>query len=78
MSKQDKNNDHFARHGGVHFHNNVPPEEINLFIRDQLPEERKESIFEVLNELSQAGLITIINDHVFTDGEGNIGGSEDC
>lgn len=70
-------NDHFARHGGVHFSNNVSPEEINQFVR-QLPASKRDSLFEVLQELSQQGLITIHNDHVFADGEGFIGGSDEC
>ena len=69
--------DHFARHGGVHFSNNVPPEEINQFV-GQLPAGKRESLFEVLQELRNSGLITIHNDHVFTDGEGKIGGSDEC
>ncbi len=70
-------NDHFARHGGVHFSNNVSPQEINEFVR-QLPAGKRDSLFEVLQELGQKGLITIHNDHVFADGEGNIGGSNEC
>jgi|GEM_PF-1230377 len=72
-----KQQDHFARHGGVHFTNNVSPEEINDFV-DSLPEDRKESMFEVLQELRDEGMIDIVDDHVFTDGEGKIGGSDDC
>ena len=71
------NRDHFARHGGVHFENNKTPEEINEFVRN-LPAGRRENLFEVLQELNQNGYITVLNDHVFTDGSGNIGGSEDC
>jgi len=69
--------DHFARHGGVHFENIKTPEEINEFVRN-LPAGKRDSMFEVLQELSQNGYITILNDHVFADGEGNIGGSDDC
>lgn len=47
--------EHFARHGGVHFSNRVPPEEINRFVRE-LPPEKRESLFEVLKELEQAGM----------------------
>jgi hypothetical protein len=71
------NKDHYARHGGVHFRNNVSAQEINSFVQ-QLSEDRKETFFEVFNELERAGLITMVNDHVFADGEGNIGGSQDC
>lgn len=69
--------EHFARHGGVHFENLVPPEEINKFV-DSLPEERRESMYEVMKELEQAGLIRIIHDGLWADGEGNVGGSEEC
>jgi hypothetical protein len=72
------NNDHYARHGGIHFRNNVSPQEINLYVRDQVAADKKETFFEVIDELEQAGLITVVNDHVFTDGEGKIGGSDDC
>ncbi len=72
----DTGTDHYARHGGVHFRNNVPPEEINRFIR-RLPAGKRESLFEVLAELDKAGLITVVNDHVFADGHGVIGGGEE-
>ncbi|QKG85781.1 hypothetical protein GXN76_15855 [Kroppenstedtia pulmonis] len=68
---------HFARHGGVHFSPNVPAEQINQFVKD-LPEHQRDSFYEVLKQLSQEGLITLHNDGLFADGEGNIGGSEEC
>ncbi|OAJ76032.1 hypothetical protein AYJ08_03600 [Brevibacillus sp. SKDU10] len=71
----DHQNDHFVKHGGVHFRNNVPPQEINKFI-NRLPAGKRESLFEVLDKLEKSGLITIYNDHVFTDGNGVIGGGE--
>ncbi|MCR8978308.1 hypothetical protein P4V86_08975 [Brevibacillus laterosporus] len=71
----DNQNDHFVKHGGVHFRNNVPPQEINNFIR-KLPAGKRESLFEVLDKLEQSGLITVYNDHIFTDGNGVIGGGE--
>lgn len=71
------NQDRYARHGGVHFRNNVSPQEINQFV-GELPTEKKESFFEVFDELERAGLITIVNDHVFADGRGEVGGSNDC
>lgn len=70
-------NEHFARHGGVHFQSNRPPEEINAYVRN-LPADKRDSLFEVLQELNRAGLITLYNDEVWTDGEGEIGGSDDC
>ncbi|MDA8233493.1 MAG: hypothetical protein M0Z31_01550 [Clostridia bacterium] len=48
----------FIKYGGVHFTNNVPPEEINNFVR-QLPAEKRDSLFEVVKELEDAGLITL-------------------
>ena len=68
-------NDHYVKHGGVHFRNNVSPQEINEFIR-KLPAGKRDSLFEVLEQLDQKGLITIVNDHVFTDGNGVVGGGE--
>lgn len=68
-------NEHFARHGGVHFRTNVSPREINEFVR-KLPAGKRESLFEVLSELDRAGLITVLNDHVFADGNGVIGGGD--
>ncbi|MCF6094102.1 hypothetical protein L1765_09020 [Microaerobacter geothermalis] len=72
-----KGEDHFAQFGGVHFTNHVPPEEINVFVRN-LPAGKRESLFEVLKELEQAKLITIHNDGVWADGRGRIGGSDEC
>jgi hypothetical protein len=68
--------DHFVRHGGVHFRTHVSPQEINNFVR-KLPAGKRESLFEVLDELDRAGLITICNDHVFADGNGVVGGGEE-
>ncbi|WP_268236563.1 hypothetical protein [Caldalkalibacillus thermarum] len=36
-------NEHFAQFGGVHFINNVPPEEINRFVRE-LPEAKRQPV----------------------------------
>jgi hypothetical protein len=69
--------DMYARHGGVHFKLNVPGHEINRYV-DQLPEEKRESMFQVMKELEQANLITIIDDGVLADGEGKLGGSDEC
>lgn len=66
-------NDNFARHGGVHFRNNASAQEINNYVR-KLPAGKRESLFEVLEQLDQAGLITVLNDHVFMDGNGVVGG----
>lgn len=53
------------QYGGVKFWNNVPPEEINRFVRD-LPPEKKDSLFEVAQILDQEGLITLDRDEVST------------
>jgi hypothetical protein len=66
-----KKNDHYAQFGGTHFVNNVPPEEINQFVR-QLPMDKRDSLFEVLTELNNKGLITVQNDGIFADGHGEI------
>lgn len=69
--------DHYAKHGGVHFENLVDPAEINQFVNN-LPAEKRESFFEVFTELKNAGLIRLVNDGQWADGEGEIGGSEEC
>lgn len=68
-------NEHFVRHGGVHFRNNASPQEINNFVR-KLPAGKRDSLFEVMEQLDNAGLITVVNDHLFADGNGTIGGGE--
>jgi hypothetical protein len=69
--------DHYARHGGVHFTQNRSAEEINNYIRE-MPGDKRESLFEVLDELNKAGMITIQNDGVFADPYGNLHGTEGC
>jgi hypothetical protein len=77
VNEVNNQEDLFARHGGVHFSANVPADEINQFVKN-LPAGKRESLYEVLHALDTKGLITIHNDHVFTDGEGFLGGSEEC
>jgi hypothetical protein len=74
---ESRNSGHFARHGGVHFIPLVPPEEINRFV-DSLPEEKRDNMYEMMKELVAAGMISIPNDGVWKDGEGNTGGSQEC
>lgn len=69
--------EHFVRHGGVHYILNVPEHQVRQYV-DQLPEEKRSSLFEVMQDLKNKGWITIVNDGVFADGEGKIGGSDDC
>ncbi|AHF06942.1 hypothetical protein [Desulfitobacterium metallireducens] len=49
------------KYGGVKFRNLVPPVKINRFV-NKLPQARKDSLFEVASELSDAGLIEILNE----------------
>lgn len=72
---QEAQNDHFVKHGGVHFRTHVSPEEINHFIR-KLPAGKRDSLFEVLEQLEKSGMITILNDQVFADGNGIVGGGD--
>jgi hypothetical protein len=67
----------YAKHGGIHFIKKGSEHEINRFVA-QLPAEKKDSLFEVLDQLNQAGLIHIVNDGKFADGEGRLEGSEEC
>lgn len=69
--------EHFAKHGGVHYQTNVPKEQINLYVRS-LPESKRQSMYQVMKELEAAGMITVFNDGALTDGEGKMGGSDDC
>lgn len=55
----------YLQYGGVKFWNNVPPEEINRFVRE-LPEDKKGSLFEVVQILDKEGLITLDRDEVST------------
>lgn len=49
------------KYGGVKFRNMVPPIKINHFVNN-LPVERRKSLFEIASELSQAGLIRVLNE----------------
>lgn len=48
------------KYGGVKFRNLVPPVKINRFV-NKLPEDKKDSLFEIASELSHAGLIELLN-----------------
>jgi hypothetical protein len=67
----------YAAHGGVHFQQIRSNEEINQFVRS-LPSEKRDSLFEVLDELDKAGMIRLVNDGVFADGTGRLHGTEGC
>ena len=49
------------KYGGVKIRNLVPPVKINRFVYN-LPEEKRDSLFEIATELQHAGLIKILND----------------
>lgn len=57
--------DMHVKYGGVRFVNNVPPREINEYVRS-LPPEEKESLFEVIQKLRQEGMITVFDGDVVT------------
>lgn len=50
--------DKFVKYGGISFTNNASPEEINSYVRN-LPNDQRDSLFEVVKELDKAGLITL-------------------
>ncbi len=73
----EKGQDWHAHLGGVHFTQQASTEQINQFVR-RLPEQKRDSLFEVLDELNQAGLIQIKNDGQFSDPHGNLHGTTGC
>ncbi|MFD1397614.1 hypothetical protein ACFQ49_16405 [Kroppenstedtia eburnea] len=75
--RRDTGEGHFALHGGTHFTPKASPEEINRFVQN-LPPGRRETFYEIMKELSQADLITLRDDGLLADGEGKIGGSDEC
>lgn len=60
-----------AKYGGVHFTQLATAQDINDYVRT-LPEDKRDSLFEVLHELDQQGLIRIDNDGSWTDAHGEI------
>lgn len=49
------------KYGGVKFRNLVPPVKINRFV-NKLPQNKRDSLFEIASELSAAGMIEIFNE----------------
>ncbi|GAB6174667.1 hypothetical protein JCM15765_41450 [Paradesulfitobacterium aromaticivorans] len=49
------------KYGGVKIRNLVPPVKINRFV-NQLPADKKDSLFEIASELEQEGLIQVLNE----------------
>lgn len=55
-----------AKYGGLHFTQLAEARAINEFVQ-ALPEDKRDNLFEVLQELNQAGLIKVDNDGEFVD-----------
>lgn len=55
-----------AKYGGVHFLQLQPVPAINEFVR-ALPEDKRDSIFEVMRELDRNGYIQLENDEAWVD-----------
>ena len=49
------------KYGGAKFRNLVPPVKINRFV-NRLPNNKRDSLFEIASELQEAGLIDVLND----------------
>ncbi|OLN31481.1 hypothetical protein [Desulfosporosinus metallidurans] len=49
------------KYGGVKIRNLVPPVKINRFV-NRLPENKRDSLFEIASELQEAGMIDVLND----------------
>jgi len=62
----------YMKYGGVKFKPLVSPREINSYVRS-LPEYRRESMFEIAQELQDKGMIQIYN-----DGEPRSEGIDSC
>ncbi len=58
-----------AKYGGVHFTQLVHTRQINQFVR-ALSENKRDNLFEVIQELDKNGLIRIENDGHWLDHEG--------
>ena len=59
----------YLRYGGAKFTNNVPPEEINRFVRN-LPAKDRESMSKVVTILAREGLIALDRHNVSSIDEG--------
>ncbi|MCL6600786.1 MAG: hypothetical protein K6T81_18930, partial [Alicyclobacillus macrosporangiidus] len=59
------------KYGGVHFVQLRHAREINEFVRS-LPEDKRDSLFEVIQELHNHGYIQLVNDGAWMDPEGEI------
>lgn len=64
-SKGGREEKSFLKYGGVEFELKVPEEEVNTFVAN-LPEHKRESMYEVAKELSSRGMIEIPQDAEFS------------
>ncbi|NLT95047.1 MAG: hypothetical protein GXW85_05850 [Clostridia bacterium] len=58
----------YIKYGGMRFEQNAPAKEINRFVNN-LPEEKRRSLHQVVNELDNAGLIDLKNEVTTIDDE---------
>lgn len=65
-----------AKYGGVHFTQLATAQDINNFVKT-LPEEKRDSLFEVMEELHNQGYIRIENDESWMDAHNDIQPSND-
>ena len=56
---------HYSKYGGVHFVNNVSPEEINRFV-NSLSDEEHCALYTMITLLREEGLISLIDDDITT------------
>ncbi|MFZ5942920.1 MAG: hypothetical protein ACOYVD_02335 [Bacillota bacterium] len=62
------NHEKHIKFGGMKFEQNADNKEINKFVRD-LPKEKKQSMYQVVNELDDANLIDMKNEVTTIDDE---------
>ncbi len=60
MPKED-----FVKYGGIKFTNNASPSKINEYVRS-LPENERQSLFQVVRKLDHEGLITLDDSELTT------------
>ncbi|MGI6226796.1 MAG: hypothetical protein ACOYJ1_11140 [Peptococcales bacterium] len=58
----------YIKYGGMKFEQNVKTQEINRFV-DDLPEEKRQSMHQVVHELDKAKLIDLKNEVTTIDDE---------
>lgn len=60
--------DKYIKYGGMKFKQKAPTQEINRFVYN-LPEEKRNSMYQVVNELDDADLIDLENEVTTIDDE---------